>query len=447
MQDKTFARPTLRDLLFTIFCYRWVALASFLLVLVAGMTLTVRTPKIYEAKTRVFVGADMRQLKLNQTDTSPRVTIEQLIATEAEISRSLKVIEAAIAASGHDSHGRTPKATVVMAGLQVLPVRNTSLFEFKLQYPDPDYAAHLVNQIVLAYLERRQEASQREEEAAQYVALLADINARIDSVETAMQDFQRTHDISRLDTQINSELSRKAMLDNSRIVIEQSILQMSQDAAVLGRLLQEFHPERIPADLAERNRQLRGWMDEYLAAQRERIHQESLLRKGTIELQRLESRISEFQEMLRTQVVLHYDLKQRELDAKRSELAMVQREIGAIEIRNRELADANSRSDNLNQQLSDLRSIRTVLVRQLEETRMRSAESGNVRVEQVDRAIPPQSPIKPNVPFNVLITLLMAIVAGFSLPLYLQVMSSALRHDYEVVRATDLQVLCNVREC
>jgi len=445
--EKTPLRPSLRDLLFTLFRYKWVAAGTFAVVLAAGILLTAVTPRVYEIKTRVFVSVDVTLLKLNQSDAPTRITLEQLIATEAEIARSLPVIEEALAASGQDTQGRTPGASTVISGLQVLPVRNTTLVEFKLEYPDPVYGAKLVNHIVAAYMKRRGTANPDDQKAGQYEAHLAGINARIDSLEAATSQFHLSNDISRVETQIDKDLDRRTFLVNSRTTLERELIGLRQETADLDALQDDFEPSRIPAYLVERNRQLRSWLDEYLEAERSWMALAGQLQEGATELRLARERREELKLRLRTQVAHHADLQQKEVQAKERELGVLNREIMAIEGDSRRLAQANNRSIDLGKQLEDLRSIRTVLVRQLEETKIRSMESGTFRVEQVDQAHPPQKPVRPNVAFNLFATLLLSLAAGAGLPLYLQAMSSSLVSDHDVTRATGLPVLCHVRQC
>jgi capsular polysaccharide biosynthesis protein len=54
--------------------------------------------------------------------------------------------------------------------------------------------------------------------------------------------------------------------------------------------------------------------------------------------------------------------------------------------------------------------------------------------------------VKPNVLFNLVTTFVLAFIVGLSLPFYRQIIDNVLFHDYDVVKATGLPVLCSVRD-
>jgi polysaccharide biosynthesis transport protein len=446
MQDKVLSSPTLRDLLFTLFRYRWVAGGVLLLILVIGVTLTIIAPRVFEAKTRIFIGADLRQLKLNQSDPTTRPTLEQLIATEAEIARSLPVIERALATAS-ETRSSLPNAATLISLLQVMPVRNTSLVEFRLQHTDAALAADLLNEVVAAYIDRRAQTGRSGEEVAQFEQHLAHVSTRIDSLERVATAFQQKHAMSRADTQIDNELERRSKLLEAKLAMDRELVALQLQLQDVRSLLDDFNPAHIPSNLTEANPQIRGWLAELLTTQSDRLEMGRLYHPDAPELMRVDERLQDLIGLLKAQLLRHEVLLVQQFSAKESELNMISQEVKAIDERNRELSGAVIRSTDLNLQLADLRGIRTVVVRQLEETRLRSAETGSLRVEALEEAKPPRTPIKPNVVFNLLATFVIAIIAGVSLPLYLQVMSSAIVHDYDITRSTGLTVLCNVREC
>jgi uncharacterized protein involved in exopolysaccharide biosynthesis len=446
MQEKHPIRPSLRDLLFTLFRYRWTALVSFLLIFLAGIIVTLRTPRVYEAKTRVFVGAEVKQLRLNQSDQNLRITLEELISTEVEIAKSLPVLEEAIKFSGTGKGGRTLPVDQLMANLSVLPVHNTSLMELSVQNEDPEYARILLDNLVKAYINRRQNQLAKDEELAQYEALLSDINQRIDQTEDAFTQFNVDNAITQVATQQLKDEERLVTLDNMRVNLERQILVLRQDVHAMDSLSAAFDPALIPADLAARDIQVNAWLEELMRIQKERLELQTRLSEAAPEIARLNQRQANLSQELKRHFQAHVQLQHREQHNQEANLALVKREIASIRARSSGLASASSRHKNLDQQLEDLRSVRTVLTRQLEETRIRSTEKGGVRVEQLELARASHGPVKPNVLFNLVTTFVLAFIVGLSLPFYRQIIDNVLFHDYDVVKATGLPVLCSVRD-
>jgi uncharacterized protein involved in exopolysaccharide biosynthesis len=445
MQQINHVRPTLRDILFTMFRYRITFLLTFSLVMTIGILVTTNTPRLYEAKTRVYIGTEVKQLRLNQSDQTLKVSLEELVATEVELIKSLPVIEKALQSTGPDNTGRSPSIDQIVSDLRVLPVRITTLIELRLQYPDRDYAIRLLDTIVSTYLDHRKLQTTEGNEQEHYQALLKDINDRISVTETDLQTFGAVHSITDITTQHQRDLDRIAVLSNSRIDLERNLLSLRHQERVLDSLRVRFAPERIPASILNEDPQLRSWVQEYAELSQKRLASSSELAKGAPALIHMDSQLSALTDHLQAQIALAASMRSQELSVKESELRLLDREITTLGTRDRELAGSSGEFASLEQQLEDLRSVRTVLTRQVEETRIRTADPGNVRVEQVERSQSPARPIKPNTLFNLTASFVLALVLGTSLPFYKQAVGGTLFHDYEVQRFTGLPVLCSVR--
>ena len=446
MQEKLTLRPSLRDLMFTMFRFKWVALFSFFGVLCIGILLTILTPKTYEVKSRVFIGADIKQLKLNQqADQSTRFTLAELISTEVELVKSLPVLDAALKQTHASNKSYTMPIDKLMADLVVLPVRNTSLIEVRLESSRPHFAATLLNNIVKIYINRRQMSQTDSYERDHYQGLLNDMNKNITQVETEYAKFIAERDITQIATQQQKELERLVALENARVTKERELLVQKQMVSDLATLRSDFKPERVPTDLAEHDRQIRNLIDEYIRLSQSRNALLTQQQLQSPELNRLSEQIDLLCKSLENQVGIQLDAAQRGQQTGEAELGLLRNEIKAIEAKTREWASATSKHENLLQQLNDLRSVRTVLTRQIEETKIRASEKGSMRIEELAPAVIPTAPSKPNVSFNLTATLVMAILLGISLPIYLQAVSGTLFHDFEVQRATGLPVLCSVR--
>jgi uncharacterized protein involved in exopolysaccharide biosynthesis len=446
MQDRTHLRPTLRDVLFTLFRFRWTSMLTFLLICFAGFLITIRTPRVFEAKTRVFIGADVKQLKLNQSDQTMRVTLEEMISTEVEIARSLPVIEEAIKLSGADHFGQNIAVDQIMSQLSVLPVHNTSLIELSIEHEDPAFATLLLDNIVNTYINERQEKTVKDEELLHYDRLLNDINKRIDSTEAEYNLFNINNNITLVAAQQQTDQDRLIALDNSRVMKEQQLLIQRRTLRILDSLLLNFDPGLIPSVIADKDIQIRNWLNELLSVERERFEAESRLTATAPEVKRLDYRLQVLRNQLRDQFEAVVQASHRELQTTIDELSLLRQEINGINARSRELSRASSRHSNLDQQLDDLRSVRTVLTRQLEETRIHTAEYGGPRVEQLEPAHASPGPVKPNLFFNFIATLGLALIVSISLPYYLQSINNVIFHDFELQRATGLTVMCTVKD-
>lgn len=446
MQALQIIRPSLRDTLVTLFRFKWTFVISFSTILAMGILATVMTERVYEAKTRVYIGTDVKQVKLNQSDQTLRVGLEELVATEVELIKSIPIVEKAIQDTGPDPSGSFPSIDEVLDGLRILPVRITSLIELRLQYRDRAYAIRLLDSIVAAYLAKRRMQGMDTEEARHYQELLDDISARISETESRLRAFGESHSITDITTQSQRDLDRISSLSISRVDLERALLGMRREAEMLDSLRTDFAPENIPSVLLNRDPQLLAWVQEHARLTQHRIQLSAELAPGAGPLGRADWQLSALADHIRSQIDRNARMARQDVSVKQAELDLLNREIGSLQSSNRALAGSAGEFTSLEQQLEDLRSVRTVLTRQLEETRIRMVDPGSLRVEQVEKSQSFPSPIKPNTLFNMTASLVLALLLAISLPFYKQAVGGTLFHDSEVQKTTGLPVLCSVRD-
>ncbi len=445
-QSQWGTRPTLRDVLYTLFRYRTASILSMIVILIAGAAITWQAERIYEVKGQIYIETASNRLKLTQSEQQTRISLEELVATEVEIIKSLPIIESTLAALAPEEQPEALGVGAILAALQVTPVRNTSLIEITFETTSPAFGRDFVNQLSATYIDHRRSQEMTTAEEDRYQSSLNEINSRIQRAEEELRVFSREHSLRDVAKQQQLDLDRLSKYQDELYQMERALQEFQASATQLDSVIADFSPAAIPTIYVNEDRRLATWIDEFQSAEQQRMNLSTRMSKSAPELQRVNEQLDDISSAILMQVTARRAELDLKITAQKGEISAMRARIEQLDDRTLELSLASSRHDDLNQQLNDLRNVRTTLQERLEETRIQSLEAGRIRVEQMGAARMPENPIKPSIPFNIAATLLLVIGVAFSLPFYLQFANSTVFTDYDVTRTTGLRVLCSVRE-
>jgi uncharacterized protein involved in exopolysaccharide biosynthesis len=273
----TQTRGTLRDVLYTLFSYRWLVLTTFIVVAGAGIVYTMLSPRVYEASSKINLSINYERLRITQTEANTRLNVEQMVATEIEILKSWTLLEMAM--DTLRSQGILPAGTStgrVMADLRIEPVRNTTFIEVRYRSSSAEAAQALVNELISSYTVYRKGSGDSNNEVATYETMISDIDARIEEAETELSEYNADRDIAILSAQQGQELNQISKLREGLLERE---LQLAQEQARLKAMLdveKDFKPARIQPDVVAQNSQLSSMLNAYNELYREKLMKSAL---------------------------------------------------------------------------------------------------------------------------------------------------------------------------
>ncbi|MCB9472472.1 MAG: hypothetical protein H6678_01545 [Candidatus Delongbacteria bacterium] len=442
----TQTRGTLRDVLYTLFSYRWLTLLTFVVVAGAGIVFTMLSPRIYEASSKINLAINYERLRITQTEANTRLNVEQMVATEIEILKSWTLLETAM--DTMEAHGKLPQGTLsgaVMANLRIEAVRNTTFIEVRYRSSDPDFCRDMVNQLVHSYSEFRQNAGESDDQLSNYEKMIGDIDQRIEESESELSEYNADRDIAILSAQQGQELDQIGKLRSGLLERELSLAQENARLQSMQEVERNFDPVKIQPDLLVANGPLQSMFNAYNELYRDRLMKSSMYTPENPEMKVLDQRLGQMKAELKTLYATSITGQRQKLALLESEKAMLQQQLVNATQRKRELSRASSRQAILQKKLDDLQSVRTVINQKLEETRILSVSADRMEIQQISPAQRPMQPIKPKVLFNTVASLLLGLVLAFSLPFYLQVMDSRVHTDMDVFKSTGLHTLSVVR--
>lgn len=265
---------------------RWLivaATAAALFALVAAIALM---------QPRQYLATSSMMLDLSQTDPTDsdqqqqaRIETDSVIATQVDLIRSAKVINAVAQAAGFvdqtpadlPADARLQQAAArVRAGLNVASGRQSNLLQIQYLDPDPAVAAKVANLTAQIYMREQValRASAAQGSASWFEARTADVRRRYEMAQKRLSDFQRANDIigmNRMDLEAEKLKNLSAHLvqaqadaaaahsksgsaavpevATSLVVqnIEEAVATQAAKVAELGKSLGPNHPQMIAA--------------------------------------------------------------------------------------------------------------------------------------------------------------------------------------------------------
>ena len=448
---------------------RWAVLTCFAIVLVAMMTATFLTTKIYrasltlqieqqESKTAVLgaVAAPnemaffdsqsfyQTQYELLKSDALAQRVIEQLnlVAPSQTAKKGKSWLD--IFKSDDDQEGDvTPEETEtgLMTGLPgaltVAPVRNSQLVRVHFDSPDPQMAARIANEISVAFiklnLERRMEATSYARTFLQ--ERLAQIKVKLEDSEKELNAFMRKEGIVKPDdkqqspdSQVLGEFTTALAKAQGERIRAETLYQQAKagDTATLHAMVEN---SLIP-EYKTRLSKLEGDYQEGLKT----------YKPGYPKMQQLESQIKELQARINQEskgalggLKANYEAalaQEHQIAAKLKESK--QTVLGG--------QDSNFQYNLFKREVDTNRQLYDSLLQRYKEIGVAGGVGIN-NITVVDKAKVPKFPIKPNLILNLMIAIALGLGAGIGLALLLEHLDDTIKLPEDMEKLLGLPVL------
>lgn len=447
---------------------RWTVLTSFAIVLVAMMTATFLTTKIYRATLTLQIDQQeskvmavgsvspndtsyydsqnfyQTQYELLKSDALAQRVIEQLnLVAPSQTAKKSKSWLDIFRKNDEKENDATPEEaetglmTALPGALTVVPVRNSQLARVNFDSPDPQMAARIANEVSVAFiklnLERRMEATSYARTFLQ--ERLAQIKVKLEDSEKELNAFMRKEGIVKPDDK-----------------------QQSPDSQVLGEFttaLAKAQGERIRAEALYQQAKAGD------AATLHAVVDNKLIQEYKTRLSKLEG---DYQEGLKTYKPGYPKMQQMETQIKELQLKINQESKGALGGLKANYEAALAQEQQIAAKLKE--SKQTVLGgqdssfqynlfkrevdtnRQLYDSLLQRYKeigvAGGVGINNitvVDKAKVPKFPIKPNLMLNLLIAIALGLGIGVGLALLLEHLDDTIKQPEDMEKLLGLPVL------
>jgi len=196
--------------------------AVFLTGLAATLTFVLLLPRKYEAELRLFVKHERVDASATVAPTRPEVT-ESEVSAEIELFRNRELLEKTVDMCGLALRpASTPQAGNVLVAeavqeldreLKVSPVKKTNLISVKYAAKRPELAAQVVNTATDLYLEKHMAVHRNQGTSGFFSRQAEYYKQALTKAQKQLSAFQSGHEISLLEQQKQTNLTRIATLE------------------------------------------------------------------------------------------------------------------------------------------------------------------------------------------------------------------------------------------
>lgn len=339
-------------------------------------------------------------------------------------------------------------ATLVLAGLEISPVRNSHLVQVSWVSPDPMLSAQIANAVVDAYIAFSLEAGYTtSDQASEFlVDQVAGLKREIAELETKLQGYGESKrivsaddegnitmkalsDIAAKRTQARTVLAAKEATYNAVTATPASALPEVQRSELISRLKQEY--ATYEAEYSEKSKLFK---DEWPGMQQLRSKMEQARTRLDVEIEEIGANVRRAAEGEYRQAVLEVRGLSQLLDDQQGAAQTLKRD--AVEFKSLQ-SDVQKRRETLNALMTRQNEI--TLTTRLKDL---DATSSNIRV--VDRARPATAPFRPNKKLNLALGLIVGLGLGVAAALFLDSIDNTIASPAEIGRLVGLPVLAVV---
>lgn len=473
-------QATLNDYLRILIRRKWLILLCFLCLAGSATVFSFLVTPIYQARATIMVQKEgkmedqifsissMMQTETrikNQVEILKSRTLAQAVVHAILDSPQKKAFRNMIKTKQTFSPSKDQLIRVIQDNLSATPIRETDIIEVKMTAPDPQLVAFLVNTVASEYYKQSLQFSRGEiSEVRQFLQnQLAIIQDSLHQSEEDQKNYMQSQEVSALPDETKELVKQVAefesQLNETKIELESNEKRLAYMKRQLdvrkGQLLDEITQISTPVIQNLRNEmaELEAMRAEYVSQGVDEIHPK---------MQQILNRIKETKNKLiaeTTQLVssnltvkdplaysqdllgniLSLEIEIQSLTAKAEGL---QRIVNRYSAKMNQLPDKSLRLARLERSTKVGENIYLMLKEKYEEARIKEAgQIGNVRI--IDKAVPPESPIKPKKKLNILLGALLGLVFGGGIALLLESLDTSLK-SIEDVEALGIPVLGHI---
>ncbi|MGB8885298.1 MAG: polysaccharide biosynthesis tyrosine autokinase [Candidatus Korobacteraceae bacterium] len=430
--------PSLWDYWPILLRHKWTILSAVVVALIAGTVVALSTTPIYEAVGRIVInreGADTAGLKNSDAgasdsdddymvamDTQTHVLQSDAIA-KLVISKLNLDSDPAFAGKGaavSSAAGLDPRREAGLVGkfhrsLQISSIPRTRLLEIRFASPDPVLAAKAVNTVIDTYIEQNYkthlEATTR---TSDWLAQqLSELQLKVQQSQEKLVLYQKEHGILGIDEKENIITSKLDELNKELTAAEGDRMQKES----VFRLASSGDPDLL-SNLDPSSPLVK------LRSQEADLHRQ--LAQASVKFQPTYPKVEELNnELAAVQADITVEVARLAAKYKKDYLAALEREkLLRASLENQKTEDNQLNESAIEYSLlkRDVESNRQLyegLLQKLKEAGvMTGLRSSNVRI--VDPASPPTAPATPNIPRNLVMSLLVGLAGGVSLAFILE---------------------------
>jgi succinoglycan biosynthesis transport protein ExoP len=330
----------------------------------------------------------------------------------------------------------TVDAGMLLGGITVAQIENSSIYRISYDSPNPDLAARVVNTWADAFIEANIE---RRVDASSYARdfltdRLQQFKEKLEESENRLLDFARQHEIVSLDEKqtittqklqdINSAFNAA---EQERIKAESISLQLKGDSAQgLSQILENPVVQQLKQTKAQLESEYQENLKIFKPAYPKMIQLQS-------QINQIQAKIDEEVGNVRASIKASYDAAKSQEKLLGTRLEEIKGEVSILQSRSIEYNILKREVDTNRQLYEDI-------LQRLKEVGVASAVDTN-NISIVDRAQKPSSPYTPNHRKNILLAMMLGLFGGIALAFLFEYLDDTIKYPEDVERQLGIPVL------
>lgn len=459
---------------------RWIVLCAFLIILFSSGIFSFTTQPIYESSTTLMIEED-GGMKKEIFEISSYIKQETMIKNQVEIIKSRTLAESVLQAllsspfrkiweqevlrKRAEQINSNDMVTLLQQNTKVVPLKETDIVQVKVTAPNPDLAAFLANTMAQEYYKQSLQISRGEiTEVRLFLEdQLSNIQKELQQAEDALRIYKENEKVAALPEETEELVKQLASFESlyneaktelesnqKRLSYMQSQLKERKShlvddiSQISSPLIIQLRKEMANLEGIKAGYIAQGFSEEHPKMQEisERIKDIKLkLVKETSELVSRELASSDplgySQELV--DKILSLDIEIQSLTAKTEALKNI---VESYADNLNTLPEKSLRLARLERNAKVGENIFLMLKEKYEESRIKEAgQIGSVRI--IDKALPPEDPIKPKKKINLLLGALLGLGLGLGMAFFVERLDNSLK-SIEDVEATGLSILGSI---
>ena len=458
----------------------WIIISSFLIILLSAGIFSFTAQPVYESFTTLMIEED-GGMKKEIFEISSYLKQETMIKNQVEIlkSRTLtesvlqvllsspykRVWETKVIGKKADMVKNNDMVLILQNNIKVVPLKETDIIQVKATAPDPDLAAFLVNTIAEEYYKQSLQISRGEiTEVRQFLEeQLSNIQKELQQAEEALRTYKEQEKVAALPEETEELVKQSAnfesMYNEAKTELEANQKRLSymqnQLSERKSHLVEDVSQISSPliTHLRQEMANLEGMRAGFLAQGFPEDHPKMVetvnriedikqkLIKETTQLISKELSSSDPLAYSRELVekILTLDIEIQSLTAKSEALKKI---VDTYSNNLNTLPEKSLKLVRLERNAKVGENIFLMLKEKYEESRISEAgQIGSVRI--IDKALPPENPIKPKKKINILLGALLGLGLGLGMAFFVERLDNSLK-SIEDVEMAGLSILGSI---
>ncbi len=444
--ESTSRVPSLWDYWPILLRYKWMILAVVLVSLAMGTVIALSTTPIFEAVGRIVInreGADAAGLKSAEASADSDDDYMVSVDTQTHVLQSDAIAKLVIsklsldsnpAFAGKGASAASPTGAPLSANvpeiephreaglvakfhraLQISSIPRTRLLEIRFSSPDPVLAAKVVNTVIDTYIEQNYkthfEATTRT--SNWLTQQLSELQMKVEQSQEKLVRYQKEHGILGIDEKENIITSRLDELNRQLTAAEGDRMQKES----VYRLASSGDPDLLSnLDPSSPLMKLRS---QEVDLHRQRAEASVKFQPTYPKVEELDSEIAAVQADIKVEVNRVAEKYKKDYQAALEREKLLRASLENQKNEENELNESSIEYSLLKRDVESNRQLYEGLLQKLKEAGvMTGLRSSNVRI--VDPASPPTAPSTPNIPRNLMMSLLVGLAGGVSLAFILE---------------------------